>query len=116
MSECVVRMEMPTSCEECPLVQTDENDWGDVMSRTCNLIYKGYLSDVPKGERRSDCPIVCALPENHGRLVDIDRKFLRVATDGHGMSLNWRGSIAGIIDADNMRGVEIIVPAERSET
>ena len=71
MSECVVRMEMPKSCEECPLVQTYENDWGDVMSRTCNLIYKGYLSDVPKGERRDDCPIICALPENHGRLVDM---------------------------------------------
>lgn len=57
MIKCIVRMEMPESCEECPLVQTDENSWGDVMSRTCNLIYKGYLSDVPKGKRREDCPI-----------------------------------------------------------
>lgn len=69
----VVQMEMPTSCEECPLVQTYENDWGDVMSRTCSLIYKGYLSDVPKGERRADCPIICQLPEGHGRLVDADK-------------------------------------------
>lgn len=110
----VVRMEMPTSCEECPLVQTDENDWGDVMSRTCNLIYKGYLSDVPKGERRADCPIICALPENHGRLVDADalnrkRKHLIKTENGVFPKSEW------FIKANDLFAAKTIVPAERSE-
>lgn len=106
MSECVVRMErVPKNC--------DDGCWGSLSGECpwCDHI-DGY---VMAGNRPPNCPIIAVLPENHGRLVDIDRKFLRVATDGHGMSLNWRGSIADMIDADNMRGVEIIVPAERRE-
>lgn len=102
----VVRMEMPTSCEECPLVQTDENDWGDVMSRTCNLIYKGYLLDVPKGERRADCPIICSLPEWHGRLVDAE--ILRAKLIEHIAETNC------FYHAFNE--TPTIIPAERSET
>lgn len=104
----VVRMEMPTSCEECPLVQTYENDWGDVMSRTCNLIYKGYLSDVPKGERRADCPIICSLPEGHGRLIDADKLK---AKKYHSNITNENAVAVAEID-----WAETIVPAERSET
>ena len=109
MSECVVRMEMPTSCEECHLVQTYENDWGDVMSRTCNLIYKGYLSDVPKGERRADCPIICSLPEGHGRLVDADE----LADD-----MKARKAFFGRKSDPQclVKDARTIVPAERSET
>lgn len=108
----VVRMEMPTSCEECPLVQTYENDWGDVMSRTCSLIYKGYLSDVPKGERRADCPIICALPENHGRLVDADSMEKEVC----GGCVHGEQKYANCIDCA-LANAPTIVPteAERSE-
>lgn len=113
MSECVVRMEMPTSCEECPLVQTDENDWGDVMSRTCNLIYKGYLSDVPKGERRADCPIICSLPEGHGRLVDKDEMLKKIENYHRYMTIGRESDPRCIIEDS-----PTIVPseAERSET
>lgn len=111
MSECVVRMEMPKNCDECPMCGTASGG---------NGMYKLWCmcGDIPASAQRipGDCPILCSLPEGHGRLVDIDRKFLRVANDGHGMSWNWRGSIADMIDKDNMRGVEIIVPAGRSET
>lgn len=94
----VVRMEMPKSCAEC------RERW---LFARCSY-YTGSVL------RRSDtCPIICALPEGHGRLVDIDRKFLRVAKNGDGIFWNWKGSIADMIDVDNMRGVEIIVPAER---
>lgn len=119
MSECVVRMEKPKKCVNCLawcicgtihkyMLGIDcDSDWtyDDLL----------VLTDETGFIKPDDCPIICQLPDGHGRLVDIDRKFLRVATDGHGMSFNWRGSIADMIDADNMRGVEIIVPAERSE-
>ena len=68
MSILIKGMKMPESCEDCPLIQTDENYYGDVMSQSCNLIYKGYLSDVPHGERRKDCPLIEVPP--HGDLID----------------------------------------------
>lgn len=64
----LINMEMPKSCEDCRLVQTDENYYGDIMSQRCNLIYKGYL---PETGRRPDCPLV-EIPEPHGRLIDAD--------------------------------------------
>lgn len=111
----VVRMEMPESCKKCknPICIWLNDDGDFIVDHT--------IAAVQDFRKKNDdgfpyfCPILCQLPEGHGRLVDIDRKFLRVATDGHGMSFNWRGSIADMIDEDNMRGVEIIVPAERSE-
>lgn len=115
MSECVVRMELPTSCEECPLVQTDENDWGDVMSRTCNLIYKGYLSDVPKGERRADCPIICQLPERHGRLVDADA-CAGVLRKLENEAVKPTEKLCFGYAAKMFEEAFTIVPAERSET
>ena len=65
----IPNMEMPKSCEDCPLVEETENFFGDIMSRECNLIYKGYTSEATKGRRRDDCPLV-PLPEGHGRLID----------------------------------------------
>ena len=61
MIECVVKMEMPKDCWDCPCVngeygycQADENER-----------QLGY----PNG-RPSWCPIICSLPEGHGRLID----------------------------------------------
>ena len=72
MPDILIRgMEMPKSCEDCPLVEETENFFGDIMSRVCNLIYKGYTSEATKGRRRDDCPLV-PLPEGHGRLIDAD--------------------------------------------
>ena len=100
MSECVVRMEMPGDCRTCP------------FSTSCSFCegYSDYCVLAPDGtkcgwsfmdgefptERPSWCPIICSLPEGHGRLVDIDKPFLEVMQIGH--------------------AVQIIVPAERSET
>ena len=123
MSECVVRMEMPKDCVRCPCGHSDWI-WGDddkeKMVWFCGIDHdseneRHYQLETEFGSRPSYCPILAVLPEKHGRLVDIDRKFLRVATDGRGMSFNWRGSIADILTKDNMQCVEIIVPAERRE-
>lgn len=107
MSECVVRMKMPENNCEMAVEIKGAGDWCPISARVCDYYSTKKMPDW--------CPIICQLPEGHGRLVDIDRKFLRVATDGHGISLNWNGSIADMIDADNMRGVEIIVPATETE-
>lgn len=59
MSECVVRMEKPTSCDDC-----------DIADRFGNEIYcpfLGWYADYDK------CPVFLQLPEGHGRLVDAEK-------------------------------------------
>jgi hypothetical protein len=75
-------------------------------------------------ERPSWCPIICQLPEGHGRLVDADE-----------LSKYWKCRIAlmnscsgkrGILESveastlksciEDMGSAKTIVPAERSET
>lgn len=59
MSECVVRMEMPKDCFECPFGIIDDTEDG---------VWCNALAQQSSGQRE-DCPIICSLPEGHGRLV-----------------------------------------------
>ena len=68
MSILIRGIEMPTSCEDCPLENCDENYYGDESNHRCSLIYKGYTSDNRYEKRRNDCPLVPIPP--HGRLID----------------------------------------------
>lgn len=62
MSECVVRMEMPEKCHRC-----------DIRLRCSPFLTKaGQTKPMCEG-----CRIVCQLPEEHGRLVDVDAVFER---------------------------------------
>lgn len=66
MSECVVQMEMPHD-GLCDLEQTLIYGLGTycaVNGERCNY------SDT--GTRPDYCPILCQLPEEHGRLIDAD--------------------------------------------
>lgn len=64
----VVKMEMPVSCCEChdPICIWLENDFCDTIAaiQSFRKINKTGFPDF--------CPIVCALPEQHGRLGDLD--------------------------------------------
>ena len=69
MSEVVVRMEMPSGCHDCKLRS---------MVGNCPIpMFDGY--DEKKiwtleecFQRPPWCPVICALPENHGRLGELD--------------------------------------------
>ena len=69
MSECVVRMEMPHGCHDCKLRN---------MVGNCPIpMFDGQ--DEEKiwtleecFQRPPWCPILCQLPEGHGRLIDAD--------------------------------------------
>lgn len=67
MSECVVRMEMPESCYVCPCL----DDYGDYPRCRISEEQRGYNFPIRK-KRMPNCPIICQLPEGHGRLVDAD--------------------------------------------
>lgn len=102
MSECVVRMGMPSNCERCPMCGTASGG---------NGMYKLWCmcGDIPASAQRrpDDCPILCQLPEGHGRLVDGD-KLKTASTDGR----KWCDPCP--VWGEIYRA-ETIVPAERSE-
>lgn len=63
----VVRMEMPLNCFECPMY-----DW-NCQKLCCNAHLD--LRPIPNGgvPKPDWCPIICSIPEGHGRLVDGDK-------------------------------------------
>ena len=99
MSECVVRMEMPESCEKCPACDYEEG----------NCLLADDRNTLPHNrKRRSWCPIICQLPEGHGRLVDADKLKAK----------KYHSDIAheNAVAVAEIDWAETIVPAERSET
>ena len=76
MSECVVRMEMPKSCRECPFMTGCSYCEG--YSDSCVLAPDGvecgwdFFHEEGPTKRPDWCPIICQLPEGHGRLVDAE--------------------------------------------
>lgn len=92
----VVRMEMPENCTCCPMCFT-----ADVQGyHWCAALEQ----EVEEGlSRPKECPIICQLPEGHGRLGDLDE--LAAGCDAP-YWCRWMGEIE---DAPT------IVPAERIE-
>ena len=125
MSECVVRMEMPSNCERCPMCGTASGG---------NGLYKLWCmcGDIPASSQRrpEDCPIICSLPEGHGRLVDSDEIMQAIdediELDSRGLDdMYLTGSVRERLRMDvgykngfkeYMRKRPTVVPAERSET
>lgn len=118
MSEVVVRMEIPESCDVCPCL----DDYGDYPRCRISGEQRGY--NFPTREKRMpNCPILCQLPEGHGRLVDADA-FEKDVSDALVYGLKEIPSEEGkqIFHVlmqevlDNVKKRKTIVPAERSET
>lgn len=116
MSECVVRMEMPEGCWCCPFGHYDWI-WGDdgreKMVCFCRLDLESeedghYLLETEL-KRPSWCPILCQLPEGHGRLIDWD------AFERAGFKLCRKTSECRA-ELGTPTNESYVVPAERSET
>lgn len=117
MSECVVRMKMPERCYEC--------DMADGV--TCMATGGVYGREVPKMtwiRRRPDwCPIICSLPEGHGRLINADA-FEKDVSDALVYGLKEIPSEEGkqlfhvLMQEvlDNVKKRETIVPAEEERS
>lgn len=67
MSEVVVRMEIPESCDVCPCL----DDYGDYPRCRISNEQRGYNFPIHE-KRMPGCPITQPLPEGHGRLVDMN--------------------------------------------
>lgn len=113
----LVRMEMPQGCWCCPFGHYDWI-WGDDgrEKMVCFCCLDGeseedghYLLETEL-KRPSWCPIICSLPEGHGRLVDADalRKIAWPVKD-------HTGRIEECVQMRDLYKAPTIVPAERSE-
>lgn len=98
MSECVVRMEMPHD-GLCDLAFS-------FLDRTCCTIEGDLCNYCDDGVIPKWCPIICQLPEGHGRLGDLDE--LAAGCDDP----YWCRWLSEIEDAPTIVPAE----AERSET
>lgn len=101
MSECVVRMEMPEACADCPFME----DHLDHVSCLVTGSHEGYRFKHLIN-RMENCPIICQLPEVHGRLVDAE--ILRAKLIEHIAETNCFYHA--------FKETPTIVPAERSAT
>lgn len=106
MSEVIVRMEMPRRCMECPFAD----------GVYCLAADQREIPRMTWIRRRPDwCPILCELPEQHGRLVDVDKQTLFTVNYGNGCGGNYQSTIADAIGKETMRYVQNIVPATKGE-
>lgn len=104
MSECVVRMEMPKRCWTCKCRRIEfDIDYAGVF---CSLKGNKYVEDPDS--RPSWCPIICSLPEEHGRLIDWDA-FERIGFKLCRKTSEW------IAELGTPTNESYIVPAERRE-
>ena len=103
----VVRMEMPKNCFECPL-----HKFGEVCVLKVEHTAEERLN-IDKC-RPSNCPILCQLPEGHGRLVDM-RDIDLMMEDAS--STSDESGLYSLVYRDDLDfdGLPTIVPAERSE-
>lgn len=103
MSECVVRMNKPSCCGACPIFHFEHTMYCQATRAGAQKprIVNPYIGPLPDW-----CPIVCELPENHGRLVDADALRNQLIKNIN-LTNNFDTSF---------RETATIVPAERSET
>lgn len=109
MSECVVRMEVPENCYECDMFMS-------MFVNDCPIYQKpGGQGNKHKytSSRHPDCPIICSLPEGHGRLVDM-RDIDSMMEDA--LSTSDESGLYSLVYRDDLDfdGLPTIVPAERS--
>lgn len=120
MSECVVRMEMPSNCWVCPFGLDgyiwDENDAKTHYVRFCSR-HSGeefHVLEIDTIDRPWYCDsFICQLPEGHGRLADKDEMLKKIENYHRYMTIGRESDPRCIIEDS-----PTIVPAEaeRSET
>ena len=105
----VVRMEMPQHCGECNLYV---DGWCYALTPDSPQEKEWYASHK---ERPPMCPIICKLPEGHGRLVDmrdIEQMEVSASDKQDEYFVGWNDAIKICQTATTIVPAE----AERSET
>lgn len=109
MSECVVRMEMPSKDKRCEMA--DEIKGTGIWF--CP-IKQQYCHQPNNKVIPSWCPIICQLPEGHGRLVDVNIVEKRIKDAEELSEFCDEFEFGGRWTVD-LSKIPTIVPAERSK-
>lgn len=120
MNEVIVRMEMPDKCANCRawcicgtlhkyMIGIDcDSDWtyDDLL----------VITDETGFVKPDDCPIICALPEGHGDLIDKDAflRTVRPASKDDDAKVCTLTTVKRLI-TDHIRAQKTIVPATETE-
>ena len=119
MSECVVRMEMPKNCEMCRFRVNDSTtnvpNWVCAVNQWPTFYCRKSQNHADEDKYLQDCPIICSLPEGHGRLIDADA----LRTDHFVTSTTTNTPLHRYVSMEQIEATPTIVPAdtaERSET
>lgn len=86
MNILIKNMEMPKNCAVCPL-RVD----GLHTFQCMRLLGRAYTYELVE-QRQEDCPLV-ELPDNHGRIVDLDRVLDWLANDKRCFSMAMTSKI-----------------------
>ena len=99
----VMRMEMPKCCDDCAA------NYDCMACGITGTRWYGSEEFDPSNGRLPDCPIICQLPEEHGRLIDWDA-FERIGFKLCRKTNEWKAELG------TPTNESYVVPAERSET
>ena len=105
MREFVVKIdmeEMPKSCDDCDIAIKYQRFGTEIE---CPFL--GWYAD------RDKCPIICQLPEGHGRLVDADA--LNKTMQERKATGKRVGKAVDVVKASLFLYAPTIVPAERMQ-
>lgn len=109
MSILIKNMEMPTSCDDCPM-------GGNLC---CHLLpgvpalWAEYTNAVREKRMHSDCPLV-PVPD-HGRLIDADALDKAIGEEVHECAWD-NAAFSGYRVWDLLDDAPTIIPAEEGET
>jgi hypothetical protein len=111
MSKVIIEMEMPTVCDECPMMYDGvvcmATGTESYPNRQARILKNGRVFD-PCENRLDDCPIVGVLPEEHGDLIDRDA-LLETCV------YYYINPNKGAVDADNIQDMPAIIAAEMKD-
>lgn len=113
MSKLIIEMEMPKDCPMCPMAHYNklEEFTGCEVAPGKRYAVKTDKAYAESACRPDWCPIKGVLPEQHGRLVDADVAYDKIAEQEGGYYMDMDGVGRGLDETP------AIVPAtERSET
>ena len=118
MSEIVVRMEMPNGCHDCRL----RNIIGNCPIPMFDGQDEKKMWTLEECFQRPPwCPIVCALPDGHGRLIDIDSELNFQIADYEDMKARGDDVYSKLYSLDDVAHAinyaydyaDVVVPAEK---
>ena len=83
----IIKADMPTCCYDCDMSRVDY----DYDLYVCHITHNEF--DYREHKRNPNCPILGVIPDNHGRIVDLDMVLDWLANDKRCFSMAMTSKI-----------------------